>query len=421
VRSCLLKQTQKEKLTMPTTTLPAHKHNVHDRPVVRRGAIVQQMPGLSVCHLTPVQDRLDSRTYVMEMLPLREHGCRLTLIGAHGRDEKEDSVDFVSIPRRQTRVTRILLAVAMAFRAARQPAQLYHVHNPEMIPAGLFLKMLGGTKVVYDTQEDHPSMMLTKAYLPRAVRSLASKAVAATERMAARIFDGYITADSGTLRATARVGKSHKMVFYNLPNLDFFPSPEATDKKFDFVYRGGLSERAGTFVLLSAIEELQRRGLSTRLLLFGYTDSKVDRVKLQNHIQSMGLSDNVVLGGRVDHSRMAATLNLARISVCPLLEIPKFRNNIPVKVFESWACGIPVVCSDLPPIRPFFKGREFGLLVKPGSAQALADGLEHLLNNPEEMARMGKAARSAVVERYNNRYESKKLLAFYNRVLSEPS
>jgi len=211
------------------------------------------------------------------------------------------------------------------------------------------------------------------------------------------------------------------MVFYNLPNLDFFPSPEATDKKFDLVYRGGLSERAGTFVLLSAIRELQRRGLSTRLLLFGYTDSSVDRVKLQDHIQSMGLSDNVVLEGRIDHSRMAATLNLARISVCPLLEIPKFRNNIPVKVFESWACGLPVVCSDLPPIRPFFKGRKFGLLVKPGSAQALADGLEHLLNNPEEMARMGKAARSAVVERYNNRYESKKLLAFYNRVLSEPS
>jgi len=173
--------------------------------------------------------------------------------------------------------------------------------------------------------------------------------------------------------------------------------------------------------LLKAIQELQRRGLNTRLLLFGYTDSTVDLVKLQEHIQSMGLSDNVVLEGRIDHSRMAATLNLARISVCPLLEIPKFRNNIPVKVFESWACGLPVVCSDLPPIRPFFKGRKFGLLVKPGSAQALADGLEHLLNNPEEMARMGTAARRAVVERYNNRYESKKLLAFYNRVLSEPS
>jgi mannose/cellobiose epimerase-like protein (N-acyl-D-glucosamine 2-epimerase family) len=149
----------------------------------------------------------------------------LTLIGAHGLDQMQQPVNFVSIPRRQTRVTRILLAVGMAFRAVRHPAQLYHLHNPEMIPAGLLLKLWAGKKVVYDTQEDHPSMMLTKAYLPSAMRRTASKVVASVERLAARVFDGFIAADSGTLRATARVGTSRKMVFYNLPNLDFFPAP----------------------------------------------------------------------------------------------------------------------------------------------------------------------------------------------------
>src|SRR4029450_6350561 len=94
-------------------------------------------------------------------------------------------------------------------------------------------------------------------------------------------------------------------------------------------------------------------------------------------------------------TKMAETLSLARISVCPLLEIPKFRNNIPVKVFESWACGIPVVCSDLPPIRPFFKDTQYGLLVKPGSASALADAMERLLTNPAEGSRMGEAGAQA--------------------------
>jgi len=374
---------------------------------------------LSICHLSPVQDRLDSRTYIMEMLPLTKHGCSLTLIGAHGLDHMQQPVNFVSIPRRQTRVMRILLAVGMAFRAVRHPAQLYHLHNPEMIPAGLLLKWWAGKKVVYDTQEDHPSMMLTKAYLPSALRRTASKVVASVERFAARVFDGFIAADSGTLRATARVGTSRKMVFYNLPNLDFFPSPESTIKQFDLVYRGGLSERAGTFVLLSALKELQSRGLDPRLLLFGYADSTVDRIKIQSHIRSLGLSKNVVLEGRIDHAKMAETLSQARVSVCPLLEIPKFRNNIPVKVFESWACGIPVVCSDLPPIRPFFKGKNFGLLVKPGSDKALADALERLLRNPEETTRMGQAARRVVVSQYNNRYESHKLLRFYRKVLGE--
>src|ERR1700747_767981 len=312
---------------MSTTTLATNVNSVMDRTEAFVGPGRRHSEVLSICHLTPVQDRLDSRTYVMEMLPLTKHGCRLTLIGAHGLNQMQQPVNFVSIPRRQTRGTRILLAVGMAFRAVRHPPQLYHVHNPEMIPAGLLLKWWAGKKVVYATQEDHPSMMLTKAYLPSALRRTASKIVASVERLAARVVDGFIAADSRTLRETARVGTSRKMVFYNLPNLDFFPSPVSTNKQFDLVYRGGLSERAGTFVLLSALRELQSRGLEPRLLLFGYADSAVDRIKIQSHVRSMRLSKNVVLEGRIDHAKMAETLSRARISVCPLLEIPKFRNN----------------------------------------------------------------------------------------------
>jgi glycosyltransferase involved in cell wall biosynthesis len=59
--------------------------------------------------------------------------------------------------------------------------------------------------------------------------------------------------------------------------------------------------------------------------------------------------------------------------------------------------------------------------VKPGDANSLADALERLLRNPEETARMGQAARRVVVSQYNNRYESHKLLRFYEKVLGEAS
>lgn len=404
---------------MSTTMLAGGSDSTLNKGASSLDPPLRNRAGLSVCHLTSVQDRLDTRAYVMEMLPLTKDVSALSVIGAHGRNGKDENVEFISVPTRQNRTERILLACGLAFQALHQPSQLYHIHNPETIPAGLVLKWFGRKKVVYDTEEDHPSMMLTKAYLPRFLRPIARSVVAGIERLAARTFDGYIAADSGTLRANAKVGRSRKLVFYNLPNLDFFPSPETHDKRFDLVYRGGLSERAGTFVLLAAVRELLNRGLHPRLLLFGYTDSKADQIRIAEHIQRTGLSSNVELGGRIDHGKMAATLSLARVSVCPLLSIPKFRNNIPVKVFESWACGVPVVCSDLPPIRPFFKGTKFGMLVKPGSIKALADALEGLLTDPEETARMGRAARRAVVERYNNAHESRKLLAFYKRILRE--
>jgi glycosyltransferase involved in cell wall biosynthesis len=115
---------------------------------------------------------------------------------------------------------------------------------------------------------------------------------------------------------------------------------------------------------------------------------------------------------------MASTLSSARIAVCPLQKIPKFMNNIPVKVFESWACGLPVIATDLPPIRPFFRRPGLGLLVKPGDAMDLANAIRQLLSNPELIHEYGRRARQAVLRRYNTNAEVHKLVSLYQEVLA---
>src|SRR5499427_807733 len=373
--------------------------------------------GISVCHLSPVKGRLDARTYNMEILPAVKHGVRAALVGPHGTEHHEEGLDVVPLTAGRSRLKRFFTSPAIAFFARRQPAKIYHLHNPEMIPAGLLLKLLFRKTVVYDTQEDFAAMMLTKNYLPPRFRGLMSKAVHAAERLAANLFDGFMTADSGTMRALAHSGKSKKLVFYNLPNLEFFANLKPVTKRFDIVYRGGLSERAGTFVLLEALQLLRKRGILARALLFGYTDDQAVRSTILERVGRMNLTSQVFLHGRVPHAEMAAALSQARISVSPLMAIPKFMHNIPVKVFESWACGLPVVSSDLPPIRPFFRDGEFGLLFPPGDSNALADAIEDLLKNPSLAEQMGHAGQRAVFERCNNKREIHKLIGFYARVL----
>jgi len=373
--------------------------------------------GISVCHLSPVKGRLDARTYNMEILPAVKHGVRAALVGPHGTERHEDGLDVVPLTGGRSRLSRFLTSPAIAFFARRQPARIYHLHNPEMIPAGLLLKLLFRKTVVYDTQEDFAAMMLTKTYLPAPLRGLMGKGVHVAERLAANLFDGFVTADSGTMRALAHAGRSRKLVFYNLPNLEFFANLKPVTKRFDVVYRGGLSQRAGTFVLLEALRLLRKRGILARVLLFGYTDDQGVRSSILERIASLNLTSQVVLHGRVPHTEMAETLSQARISVSPLMAIPKFMHNIPVKVFESWACGIPVISSDLPPIRPFFRDGEFGLLVPPGNSQELADAIEDLLKNPSRAEQMGRAGRKAVFERCNNKREIHKLISFYAKVL----
>jgi glycosyltransferase involved in cell wall biosynthesis len=126
----------------------------------------------------------------------------------------------------------------------------------------------------------------------------------------------------------------------------------------------------------------------------------------------------VKLGGFIPYEEMAATLSLARIAICPLQDIPKFRNNIPVKVFESWACGLPVIATDLPPIRPFFSDRALGVLFKPGDSVELANAIQSLLESPRLVAKSGHRGRQLIMEKFNASEEAHKLLSFYETVLA---
>ena len=155
------------------------------------------------------------------------------------------------------------------------------------------------------------------------------------------------------------------------------------------VYRGGLSERAGTWVLLEAMKLLAERGRNARLLLIGYCDDGEVERALRERVAKLGLAAQVEIMGRIRHSEMAQALGRARIGICPLQDTAKFRVNIPVKVFEYWACGLPVIASDLPPIRPFFKNVHGGILFPPDDAAELAQAMEWLLAHPTTAVRMG--------------------------------
>jgi glycosyltransferase involved in cell wall biosynthesis len=376
------------------------------------------LQGALICHFSSNQRYLEPRSFYMESVPAAAMGLRPKFIAPHGINGHQDGVDLVSIRRSKHPAVRILLASLILLRLLRSQADIYQLHDPELLPVGLLLKLVFRKKVVYDTCEDFPLMMLTKPWIPRSLRSFAAKIVSCFEWLAARWLDGIVTADSDTLRRFAKEGRSKKRVFYNFPSLDLFPEPKLVSKKFDIVYRGGLSVIAGTLILLDAVGRLAEKGLPVRLLLIGYFDNERAERLIRERIQALGPDVLVELRGQIDHSAMSEALAEAKIGVCPLQAIPKFLHNIPVKVWEYWACGLPVIASDLPPIRPFFQICA-GLLVKPDDPGELAAAMRQLLHDPRAAERMGANGRRAVEERLNNHNQVRGLLSFYKRVLSQ--
>jgi glycosyltransferase involved in cell wall biosynthesis len=102
-----------------------------------------------------------------------------------------------------------------------------------------------------------------------------------------------------------------------------------------------------------------------------------------------------------------------------LQPIPKFMKNIPSKMFEYWACGLPVIASDLPPIRHFISDRETGLLFSPERPESLAEAIQFMMNHPGEKERMGQLGQKGVAEEWNNESQIDRLIRFYEHILTK--
>ena len=91
-------------------------------------------------------------------------------------------------------------------------------------------------------------------------------------------------------------------------------------------------------------------------------------------------------------------------------------NNIPSKMFEYWACGRPVIASNLPPIRPFLSDGKNGLLFDPSSPSALAQAISSLLERPAELEAMGQQGQELIFNAWNNDRQIDGLIRFYRQI-----
>ncbi|MGH9818395.1 MAG: glycosyltransferase, partial [Candidatus Acidiferrales bacterium] len=254
---------------------------------------------------------------------------------------------------RAPRLRRIGIALKAALAEA---ADVYHFHDPELIPLALILKTLRTDKaVVYDVHEDYPSMMRDKYWLPRWVRPGAALSARLANQLAGRLLDGIVTADRGVAADFAGTAPLKTVVHYNFPPLELFRPLDGAPAQpaADLVYLGGLSQRAGIFVLFDALQILAQSGIRPTARLAGYTDGDKGLAAIKLALRRHGLHEQVELHGRLAHAEVPVWLRTGRIGLVLLQAVPKFLKNIPSKMFEYWACGLPVLASDLPPVRQF--------------------------------------------------------------------
>jgi glycosyltransferase involved in cell wall biosynthesis len=378
---------------------------------------------MDVCHITTVHPVQDARIYHRMCGALAARKLDVVLI-APGSFPAQAHLRPSNANDRLTRAGRLRRS-AIALRAAlAEDADVYHFHDPELIPMALLLKALRpSAAVVYDVHEDYPSMMRDKYWLPRWSRPAVAAGAGLANRIAATCLDGIVVADQGVARDFAKPAAKKTLIHYNFPALGLFAADNraASQPTADLVYVGGLSERAGVFVLFDALKILAEQAIRPTVRLAGYTDGEAGLATVTGALRRYGLDGQVQFVGRIPHSQVPAWLRQGRIGLVLLQAVPKFLKNIPSKMFEYWASGLPVLASDLPPIRQFLVEGRNGYLFPPASPAHLADRIAYLLQHPGERESLGRAGREMIEAQWNNEKQIESLIGFYGNLLGKRS
>lgn len=96
----------------------------------------------------------------------------------------------------------------------------------------------------------------------------------------------------------------------------------------------------------------------------------------------LGIGESVRFTGRVAAADAPNYYRLGHVSVDPVHDDGPARGRSPLKLFESWAVGVPFVTADVGDRHYLLGNPSAGVLVEPGDADALAQGLIQVLLNP---------------------------------------
>ena len=361
-----------------------------------------------ICHITTVHNAKDTRIFQKECVSLAKHGFDTHLIVANQKSETDQGVQIHNIISTTSgRVQRMRKTTRLAFEKAMEiDADIYHFHDPELLPVGKKLKAKG-KRVIFDSHEDVPLQIYNKPYLPNLLRPLVSKVYAWYEKSVLKKLDAIIIAGPGYDERMKKINPN-TICIYNFPILKNSKIAIWEKKENEIAYVGTLLKERGIKEMISSMSTVDAKfNLAGKWHFENY----------KSEVMNLSGWEKVKFWGFVNRDEINRIHNRSKIGVCTLMPIATYLDAYPVKMFEYMAAGIPCVISNFPMLQKVMDEENCGICVDPTNPKSIAKAINYLLANEDIAKQMGKNGRKAIEEKYNWKTQEEKLIKLYEQIL----
>jgi len=366
---------------------------------------------MQICHVTSVHSAKDDRIFYRECLSLVNAGYTVLEIAPNIPDQTYNGVRIYGVQVPKNKWKRGLFSKKIVYnKCIEVNADIYHFHDPELIPVGVKLKKEYNKCVVFDSHEDVPAQILMKEWIPFLLRKPASKIYARYERQNLKLYDALVSVTPSIIKRLEKIN-ANTFQITNYPILTPVACKDNRQWEDSVVCAGNIAPERMHHNMLIALKDIPH----VKLRLAGpYVDSYM------HYLQSLPAWRQVEYAG-----------------VLPFTDIPKFtaQSSIgiiindyypnagyklgslgTIKIFEFMQAGLPVICTDFILWKEIIDEWKCGIYVNPHDIEAIRDAINYLIENKDVAKQMGDNGRRAVMEKYNWNTQEKILLGMYKKL-----
>lgn len=371
---------------------------------------------MKICHMTSAHPNLDKRIFYKECISLSRNGYE-TYIVAQGESFDREGVHIVGVPKvKRGRFERVLSTTKKVYKKALSlNADVYHIHDPELLPYAIKLKKKGKV-VIFDSHEDFFVVAKETEYIPRFLRGFIGFIVSKYLNHVCPKLDVIISVTPHVCDKYKRINKNTYMItnYPVISNGEKCENKNVLSTNRTLVFAGGITKDSNHHKIINAIS----KQTDTKYVLCGFGEkSYIDSLKQLDGWKQVDYK------GHIQYERVKSILEDSRTGI--VIYTPNITTGYDIgtlgntKIFEYMRAGLPIICTKFKLWEELIKEWKCGICVDPNNEDEIYSAIKYLMDNYESACEMGQNARKAVFQKYNWGTQEIILLEIYKNIFEE--
>lgn len=272
-------------------------------------------------------------------------------------------------PVKRVGLERWLLSIKILLKTIKVKPKLLIANTHELLIVSIANRILFGTKIVYDIQENYYRNILYGEAFPWYLRKPLALWVRFKERVTSPLIHHFILAEKAYKKELTFIGNRYTI----LENKTVLPPPISRPpiaQKIKLIFSGTIATSTGVFEVISLADQLHQKDERIHFTIMGYCALPATREKVTKAIEGKPWISLKGLEHLVPHQEVLAEIRAADFGVIYYPPSPHTEGSIPTKVYEYMAYQLPILT---------WQNQGFSQWVIQNKAGLLADDPESLL------------------------------------------